>query len=174
MSGKSFPIKYNVNDKLVSGKPSGWLHTVIHPLYLYLGLRSIFRSISFKTAAPKNVTAHASRKRVLKYDCTVKCHKINISCPFWHILFYVILNISYMQACTIELSSLPNDSMQSLFLTKSRFFSGILTAHFKGKSFSIYMPMQVTVMHPRDFTDPRGQLAMDRLKTQQHHSLENF
>ena len=36
-SGKSFPIKHDVNDKLVSGKPSKWSgYTQLHALYTFI------------------------------------------------------------------------------------------------------------------------------------------
>ena len=45
-----------------------------------------------------------------------KCHKINLGGPLGHSCFiYVILTISYLWGCTIQTSSLPNDSMRPLF-----------------------------------------------------------
>ena len=38
---------------------------------LHLRLTSVFWSITFKTAAPQNVTNNTSRKKISKYECTI-------------------------------------------------------------------------------------------------------
>ena len=63
-------------------------------------------------------TGNAKKYHVWLYN---KCHEINLSDPLGYFLFYVILTISYFRAWTIEMSSLPNDSMRRLI----EIFSGI-------------------------------------------------
>lgn len=55
-----------------------------------------------------------------------KCHKINISCPFEHILFYVI---HFLLAACAQLNCSHNPAI----------FPGILTPHFNCNYFSIHI-----------------------------------
>ena len=107
------------------------------PLITSSALNVCLWSLTFKTAAPRNVTEHRQRKRVWKLVWLYKkCHKINLSGLFGHFPFYVILTISYLRAWTIDTSSLPNDSMRPL-IEQFEIFSGLLTAYFNCKYFSI-------------------------------------
>ena len=63
-----------------------------------------------------------------------KCHKINLSNPFGHFLFYIILTISCLRAWTIKTSLLPTNCMRPL-IKQIKVFSGILTAFFNCKYF---------------------------------------
>ena len=67
---------------------------------LHLRLTSVFWSITFKTAAPENVTNNTWRKKKIEVWLYNKFHNINISGPFGNFLFYVILTISYLRAWT--------------------------------------------------------------------------
>ena len=131
------------NDKLLSGKPSNCLHTVMGP----------FTFIGFHNSCSKEChwTWDITQKSIEVWLYN-KCHKINLSGPFGPVLFYVILTFCYLQACTIETSSLPNDSMQpqlrSLSLTNQGILTnGILTAYFNGVLSYIYA--QATWMPPQ-------------------------
>ena len=57
---------------------------------------------------------------VLLYN---KCHKINLSGPFGHFLFHVILTISYLRAWTFETSPLPKDSLRAPDQANCKYFS---------------------------------------------------
>ena len=60
---------------------------------------------------------------------------------FGKFLYYVILTISYLRACSIvqlEMSSLPSDSARLLF-KQIDIFSGMLTGYLNFKYFPLYM-----------------------------------
>ena len=68
------------------------------------------------------------------------CHKINPSGPFGKFLFYVILTISYLWACSIipHWKVIITQRFRAACSSKSRYFSGILTAYFNSKCFLLY------------------------------------
>ena len=118
--------------ELVSGELSkySYIHSYTHRI-----TSSVFWFITFKTAAPQNVTN--------------KCHKSTFKQSLRDFLFYVILTISYLRAQTIKMSSLPNDSMR-LMLKQIEIFLGILTVLFSCKYFFKYS-RELLVVPPRDF-----------------------
>ena len=112
----------------MSGKLSKCLYvynyTVIRPLITPSALNEcLFMVHSFQNNCSTECHwTHVTQKsiEVLLYN---KCHKINLSGPFGHFLFHVILTISYLRAWTFETSSLPKDSLRAPDQANCKYFS---------------------------------------------------
>ena len=126
----------------MSGKLSKCLYvynyTVIRPLITPSALNEcLFMVHSFQNNCSTECHwTHVTQKSI-EVGLYNKRHKINLSGPFRHFLFHLILTISYLRGWTFETSSLPNDSLRTL-IKQVEIFLGILTAHFNCKYFSKY------------------------------------